>query len=96
MKRASLFFKAALAAAVVVAVLAGYVRFRIERLALARENFLLIEEEKRLIDEVASAQLRYNEVFSSGRLTRAARKRGFREPRRGDYIYESETQGAGR
>lgn len=77
-----------------MAVLAGYVRFRIERHTLARENAMLLEEERRLIDEVATAELRYNKVFSSGRLTEAARKRGFREPRPGDYIYES--GGAGR
>lgn len=94
MKRASLFFKIAVVAAVVMAALAGYVRFRVEWHTLARENAMLIEEEERLTEEVAKAQLRYNEVFSSGRLTEAARKRGFREPRRRDYIYESE--GAGR
>ena len=92
-KKASFFLKTALAAAAVMSALAGYVRFRIEWHTLARENAMLIEKEERLTEEAALAQLRYDEVFSSGRLTEAARKRGFREPRPADYIYESEAPG---
>ncbi len=97
-KRVSFFFKVLAGCAVVVAVLAGYVRLRIERFSVAYETSENIRTETKLVEEVDEAELRYNKIFSSKRLGEAAKKRGFREPRHSDFIYESENGdgGAGR
>lgn len=86
----SFYFKAAVVAVAGVAMLAGYVRLRIERVSLAyqmSENLLM---ERTLAEQVATAELRYNTVFSSARLIEAAKRRGFREPGRDDFIYDGE------
>ncbi len=92
-KRVSFFFKAFLACAAVVAVLAGYVRFRIEKVSLAYKTSENVRRERVLVEEVAAAEARYNELFSSRNLGAIAAQRGFREPKRSDFIYESETGG---
>ncbi len=93
--RISFFFKALLACVAFVAALAGYMRFRVEKVALAYEISENVRAENLLIDEVAAAELRYNRVFSSRKLSEAAKQRGFREPRHSDFIYESEPGGVG-
>ena len=87
-RRFSFFFSTLVIACAVVAILAGYLRFRIEKLSLAYETLENVRREKALVEEVAAAELRYNDLFSSRRLSVLARKKGFREPRHSDLIYE--------
>ncbi len=87
-RKASFFFGVFAATCVVVAVLVGYLRFRIEKLSLAYETLENVRREKELVEEVAAAELRYNDLFSRRRLSALAKKKGFREPRHSDFIYE--------
>ncbi|QMU55647.1 MAG: hypothetical protein GKS04_00340 [Candidatus Mycalebacterium zealandia] len=86
----SFFFKAFLVCCAVVAVVAGYMRLRVEKVVLAYEISENVRKEKLLIEEAAAAELLYTEVFSSEKLRDLAAKKGFREPGRQDFIYESE------
>lgn len=95
-RKASPFFKTVVLGLAVAAVLAGYLRFRIEKLSLAYETSENLRREARLADEVAAAEARYNEIFSAGNLGVLAARKGFREPRRSDFIYEPETGGGER
>ncbi len=95
LKRVSFFFKVFAGCAIAFAALAGYARFRIEKLSLAYEISENVRREKRLVEEVAAAEARYDEIFSSRKLAALAAQRGFREPGRSDFIYESETGDGG-
>ncbi|WP_462137132.1 hypothetical protein [Candidatus Mycalebacterium sp.] len=86
----SFFFKTLVVCCAVVVIAAGYLRLRIEKVALAYEISENVRREKLLIEEEAAAELRYTEVFSSKKLRELAAKKGFREPGRSDFIYESE------
>lgn len=91
LRRVSFFFKVLAVCCALVAIAAGYLRLRIEKVALAYEISESVHREKLLIEEVAEAEVLYTEVFSSRRLSEIAAKKSFREPGRSDFIYESET-----
>lgn len=94
-RRGFFFLKLFLGCAVIVSALAGYVRFRTEKLSLAYATSENVRREKALVEEVAAAEARYNEFFSAGRLRVLAGQMGFREPEISDFIYESQIGGGG-
>ena len=91
LRRVSFFFKAFAVSCVLVAAAAGYLRLRTQKVALAYEISENARREKMIVEEVAAAELRYAEVFSSKKLREIAAKKGFVEPERSDFIYETET-----